>query len=75
MKTNKLLLYFIYILIFMNPLKLLENQLKSLERDLYKSKDTFDKGLITKETHELHIERISPKIIEYKEAINILKNK
>lgn len=59
----------------MNPLKLLQEELKSLERDLHKSKECFNKGLITNDVHYLHVERISPKIDEYKNAINLLKNK
>ncbi len=53
----------------MTPLKLLERELKSFERDLEKSKEAYDNLLISKERHESHVSRITPKIIEYKNAI------
>ena len=55
------------------PLKLLEKHLKALERDLKKSEESFTDGKIGKRTHELHYQNIAPKIIEFKTAINLLK--
>ena len=56
------------------PIKLLEKELKSLERDLKKSEDLFTDAKIGKRTHELHYQNIAPQIAEYKKAIEILKD-
>ena len=57
----------------MTPLKLLERELKSFERDLEKSKEAYDNLLISKERHELIMNKITPKIVEYKNAIKHLQ--
>jgi hypothetical protein len=56
----------------MSPLELLQKQLHSFEKNIVKSKEAFDKGLIDKETHETHIENNTPRIQEYKDAIQTL---
>lgn len=57
----------------MTPLKLLEKELRSYERDLEKSKEAYDNSLISKERHDSHVIKITPKIEEYKKAIKLLK--
>ena len=55
------------------PIKLLEKELKSLERDLKKSEEAFNDGKIGKRFHEQHVDNICPKIKDLKDAIMILK--
>ena len=55
------------------PIKLLEKELKSLERDLKKSEEAFNDGKIGKRFHEQHVANLSPQIEEFRNAIMILK--
>ena len=55
------------------PIKLLEKELKALERDLKKSEESFADGKIGKRFHEQHLENINPRIIEFRNTIMILK--
>ena len=55
------------------PIKLLEKELKALERDLKKSEEAYTDGKIGKRFHEQHLDNISPKIKEFRDAIMILK--
>ena len=58
----------------MKPLDLLEAKLMSFQIDLAKSKKALDEGGITYQMHEIHKNNISPKIAEYKNAIQILRD-
>lgn len=57
----------------MAPIKLLEKELHSMERNLKKSEEAHTDGKIGKRTYELHYGNLAPKIIEYKKAIELLK--
>lgn len=57
----------------MIPIKLLEKELKALERDLKKSEEAFSDGKIGKRLHEQHLDNINPRIKEFRDAIMILK--
>ena len=56
----------------MTPVKLLEKELHTLEHSLEKSKESFTDGKIGKRFHEQHVENITPRIKEYKNAIVVL---
>jgi len=57
----------------MEPITLLEKQLDMWERSLKKSKQSFLEGDISKETHEMHVINLTPKIELYNKAIDVLK--
>ena len=55
------------------PLQLLEKRLFELEKALSKSFNSFKSGQINKETHLTHKSNLEPKIFEYKQAVDFLK--
>lgn len=57
----------------MSPIKLLERHLKSMERDLEKSQESFLDAKIGKRIYEIHERNIAPRIIDYQKAIELLK--
>ena len=57
----------------MTPIKLLEKTLNSMQRDLKKSEEALADGKIGKRTYEIHYDNLMPKINEYQEAIELLK--
>ena len=57
----------------MTPIQLLEKELNSMDRNLKKSLEAYKKGKIDHATFELHLENIRPEIMEYREAIEIIK--
>lgn len=57
----------------MTPLELLESKRDELTKSLRKSAESFKKGDITYDLHEVHIMNLVPKIMEWIDAINALK--
>ena len=57
----------------MTPLELLESKRDELTKSLRKSAESFKKGDITYDLHEVHIMNLVPKIIEWNDAINAMK--
>lgn len=57
----------------MTPIQLLQKELNETERDLAKSVEMAENGVIDQELHEIHLKNLIPKIEEYKIAINKLK--
>jgi len=54
------------------PLQLLNSELNKYVKAQRKSKEAFDKGLISSELHETHLKNLKPKIDEYVNAVEIL---
>lgn len=57
----------------MTPLELLESERDKLTKSLKKSAESFKKGEITYDLHEVHLMNLVPKIIEWNDAISALK--
>ena len=58
----------------MTPIELLSAKLLEFETNLQKSFAAFQSGAITKQLHETHKLNLNPKIFQYKQAIQCLKD-
>jgi predicted transcriptional regulator YdeE len=57
----------------MKPLELLQEKLRSVQHDLEKAKEAFDRKDIPENTYNMYVENITPNIQDYKDAIHCLK--
>jgi hypothetical protein len=58
----------------MKPAELLQQELETLLSAKRHSETSFKEGKIGSLLHEQHLENLQPKILEYKNAIRILKD-
>ena len=54
------------------PIELLQEKLKELERARDKSKWSFERGDISEELHNTHIENLTPLIEDYRYTIRVI---
>ena len=57
----------------MEPIELLQEELNKYMRAKRKSEDAYNLEMISRKEHETHIENLTPKIQEYKDAIQTLQ--